>query len=228
MFKNRLDAAAQLSARLTHYRGQHPLVLAIPRGGVPLGELLAHDLEGDLDLVLARKISHPLLPEYALGAIGESGWTYYSPAAASFTRHAGDLDVEKLRQLDLIRQRRATYLPRRDSIDPSGRVVIVVDDGVATGATMIAAVHELRMKNPARLICAVPVASVEALRSIRPDVDEMVCIHTPLHFEAISPFYQDFPQVSDEEVKACLNRHPPATKESIHEHQANHFSRGSA
>ena len=164
MFKDRMDAASQLGTQLAQYRGQHPLILAIPRGGVPLGQYLADTLQGDLDVVLARKIAHPLLPEYALGAVDESGWTYYSPFADAVIQHGDNLDVERLRQLDLIRQRRARYTPTRLALDPAGRVVIVVDDGVATGATMLAALHELRSKHPARLICAIPVASNDAIR----------------------------------------------------------------
>ena len=218
MFNDRMDAASQLGTKLAQYLGQYPLILAIPRGGVPIGKYLADTLHGELDVVLVRKIAHPLLPEYALGAVDESGWTYYSPFADAVVPHGENLDVERLRQLDLIRQRRARYTPTHTGLDPAGRVVIVVDDGVATGATMLTALHELRSKHAARLICAIPVASNDALRLIRPEVDELVCLSVPLHLDAISLHYQHFPQVSDEEVVKCLQGHRSSGQEIHREH----------
>lgn len=204
VFRDRDDAARQLVTRLQAFRGQHPLVLAIPRGAVPMGRIVAEALGGDLDVVLVRKLCAPAQPELAVGAVDEHGWTYVSPYAESCGADAAYLAQEKQRQLNTMAQRRARYNAVRPSIDPNGRVVIVVDDGLATGATMLAALHGLRARQPARLICAVPVASPSALEAVRPLVHEVVCLQAPPGFEAVGQFYRAFPQVDDDEVVALL------------------------
>ena len=204
MFQDRADAARQLAAALQAYRGQHPLVLAIPRGAVPMAKAVAVALQGDFDVVLVRKLRLPFQPEVAMGSVDESGWTYLAPYAASVGAEA--IATEKRRQMDTIRQRRAQYTPLRAPINPTGRTVIVVDDGLATGATMIAALHGLRQQHPARLVCAVPVSSPEALEKIRPLADEVLCLQVPLDFQAVGQFYRNFPQVDDGEVIALMAR----------------------
>jgi predicted phosphoribosyltransferase len=200
MFRNREDAASQLASRLSAYQDQRPLVLAIPRGAVPMGKILARQLKGDFDVVLVRKLHAPFQPELAIGAIDESGWRTIAPHAADVGADAGYIEEEARRQLRLLHERRALYSPQRTPIDPAGRVVIVVDDGLATGATMIAALHSVRRLHPARLVCAVPVASPESLHRVTPLADEVVCLHAPEHFQAVGQFYLDFPQVEDDEV----------------------------
>ncbi|MDZ4073485.1 MAG: phosphoribosyltransferase family protein [Hylemonella sp.] len=204
MFRDRIDAAERLSETLAAYRGQRPLVLAIPRGAVPMAKLIAERLKGDFDVVLVRKLRAPWQPELAIGSVDEGGWTYIAPFAASAGAYAQHIETEKREQLETIRRRRAQYTPLRAHINPAGRIVIVVDDGLATGATMIAALHGLRQQKPARLVCAVPVAPSDTLEKVRPLADEVVCLETPEGFQAVGQFYRDFAQVEDEEVVALL------------------------
>jgi predicted phosphoribosyltransferase len=203
-FKDRADAASQLADRLHPYQGHHPLVLAIPRGAVPMAKTIAERLQGELDVVLSRKIPAPYSPEYAIGAIDENGWVYLSEDVPMMNLAPDYIEREKNEQLKAIRKRRAQYTPLKKAIDPKDRVVIVVDDGLATGATMIAALHALREKKPARLICAVPVAAPDSLEKVRALADEVVCLHAPPYFRAVGQFYQHFAQVDDAEVETLL------------------------
>jgi predicted phosphoribosyltransferase len=204
VFTNRQHAADRLAEALAAYKGRNPLILAIPRGAVAMGRHLAHELGGELDVVLVRKLRAPFNPEFALGSIDESGWSYIADYAESAGGTAAYLEQEKQVQLDTLRARRAQYTPLRPPIDPADRIVIVVDDGLATGATMIAALHGLRQRKPARLVCAVPVAPADTLEKIRPYADEVICLSTPEHFRAVGQFYADFPQVADSEVIEIL------------------------
>jgi putative phosphoribosyl transferase len=208
LFVDRIDAAQHLARALAPYRGQNPLVLAIPRGAVPMGKIIAAALGGELDVVLVRKLRAPFSAEFAVGAVDESGWAYVAPHA----REAGADEVylarERELQLALLRQRRAQYTPARSPIDAAGRTAIVIDDGLATGATMIAALHSVRARQPRRLVCAVPVAAPQSLAAVAPYADELVCLHTPAAFYAVGQFYRSFTQVGDEEVIAALADSP--------------------
>lgn len=203
-FLDRADAAGQLAGALRAYRGKNALVLAIPRGAVPMGRVLAQKLGGELDIVLVRKLRAPHSAELAVGAIDESGWAYVAGHARSVGADDAYLREEKARQLETLRRRRTQYTPQRAPRDAAGRVAIVVDDGLATGATMIAALHAVRAKKPARLVCAVPVAASDSLEAVRPYADEVVCLSTPREFHAVSQFYDAFAQVEDEEVARLL------------------------
>lgn len=204
LFEDRADAARELAAALAAYRGKNPLVLAIPRGAVTMGRILADELGGELDVVLVRKLRAPLSPELAVGAIEESGWAHVADHAASAGADEAHLRAEKETQLEALRARRKMYTPERAPVDPAGRTVIVVDDGLATGETMIAALHAVRSKEPSRLVCAVPVAAADSLSRVAPYADEVVCLHAPADFQSVGQFYVSFSQVEDEQVVALL------------------------
>jgi predicted phosphoribosyltransferase len=204
MFIDRIDAAQKLAHALAGYRGSDPLVLAIPRGAVPMAALIATELGGEVDVVLVRKLPAPGSPEFAIGAVDETGWTYLADHAGRMGIDERYIEQERADQVALMRRRRAQYTPVRPPVDPAGRVVIVVDDGLATGSTMIAALHAIRARDPRKLICAVPVAPPETVERVRRDCDEVVCLETPLDFYSVGQFYRSFPQVDDDEVIALL------------------------
>jgi predicted phosphoribosyltransferase len=204
IFRDRKDAAHRLAGALAQYRGQRPLVLAIPRGAAPMARIIADELDGEMDVVLVRKLRAPGNPEFALGAVDETGWTYLADYAERVAGSRQYIEAEKIAQLEVMRERRASYTPVRPPLDPAGRIVIVVDDGLATGSTMIAALHALRARHPQKLVCAVPVAPPDTLAKVSPYADEVVCLHAPEMFYAVGQFYQSFPQVSDDEVIAIL------------------------
>ena len=204
IFADRLDAGRRLAAALAGYRGRKPIVLAIPRGALPMAAIVADALDGDLDVVLVHKLCSRWNPEYAIGAIDETGWSFVSDASEDDEAWQKD---EKARRLAELRRRRALYSPQQSMTDLKRRVVIIVDDGLATGATMRAALHSVRAQAPAWLICAVPVAAPASLAEIRGDADETVCLSAPAGFQAVGQFYRSFEQVGDDEVVDCLRSH---------------------
>ncbi len=204
-FVSREQAAELLAQELIRYKGRHPLVLAIPRGAVPMGSLIASQLDGELDIVLTHKLCAPMDPEYAIGAIDESGWVYISPVAARAGISPSYLEQEKKRQLDSLKHRRIRFKSGKKPAAVKGRIAIVVDDGLATGATMIAALHAIRAREPARLVCAIPVAPSDTLDRVSELADEVICLQVPDDFRSVGQFYQHFPQVEEDEVIRILS-----------------------
>ncbi len=205
MFKDRTEAAKQLAQRLRYFKGERPLVLAIPRGAVPMAKHIADALGGELDVVLVHKLGAPDNPEYAVGAVSEDGTVELSAHGRRLCSE-DYIEREVDTQLRTLRARRRSYTPIRPPIDPTGRVVIVVDDGSATGATMIAALQTLRQRAPRQLIAALGVAPSDALSSIAAAADAVICLATPSPFYAVGQHFSDFRQISDEEVIELLRQ----------------------
>jgi predicted phosphoribosyltransferase len=209
MFENRSDAGRQLARRLARFRGHDVVVLALPRGGVPVAFEVAQALGAPLDLLLVRKLGAPGHPELAAGAIVD-GETLEIVANEDVLRLTGAdhayLERVAQRELAELERRRALYLGARPPLAVKGRTAIVVDDGVATGATTRAALRGLRRRAPARVVLAVPVAAPEALASLAAEADEIECLEAPASFGAVGSFYRDFRQTGDAEVIALLER----------------------
>ena len=206
-FANRAEAGRRLADRLGHLRGERPVVLALPRGGVPVGFEIAQALGAALDVVLVRKIGAPFQPELAIGAVvdGSRPETVLNQSLIDECQIPESyLHAETARQLAEIERRRAIYLAGRPCAEVAGCTAIVVDDGIATGATMEAALHATRRAAPKRLVLAVPVAPPDSIERLRPEVDEIVCLTMPRQLGAIGAFYDDFRQLDDDEVIRLL------------------------
>lgn len=209
MFQDRRDAGVQLADELLRFKGHDPVVLALPRGGVPIGFEIAQALEAPLDLVLVRKIGAPFQPELAVAAVvdGEEMELVVNEDLIEGLALSQDYVREQAaRQVEEIERRRRLYLEGRQRVRIEGKTALVVDDGIATGATMRAALRAVRRRYPRRLVLAVPVAPPEAVESLRSEVDEVVCLTTPDYLGAIGSFYADFRQVGDDEVRELLAR----------------------
>ncbi|HEU4929833.1 MAG TPA: phosphoribosyltransferase family protein [Candidatus Krumholzibacteria bacterium] len=204
LFRNREEAARYLAERLRPYRRQNPLILAIPRGAAVMGRALADALGGELDVALVRKLRAPHQPELAIGSIDELGHFYLTAYARGMRLTDTYLEDEKRYQLDVLKRRRQRYSMGRMPIDVRDRVVIVVDDGIATGSTMIAALKAVRQGHPAKLIAAAAVAPIESVERVRPFADDVVCLMTPADFSAVGQFFEDFHEVTDDDVIALL------------------------
>lgn len=212
MFRNREDGARQLAAKLKGRRLQKPLVLAIPRGGVVTGAALARELEAELDIVLSRKLRAPGQHELAFGAVSEDGTVFLTDfARESLGLTEDDIAHERDRQLEEIARRKTLFRAVRPRASVAGRSVIVTDDGIATGSTMIAALQTVmatavKAQKPRELLVAVPVASPDRLKEIGRWCDEVVCVLAPDMFWAVGQFYDEFQAVEDEQVVEILRR----------------------
>ena len=210
-FKNRSDAGRKLAKALAGYKEQQPVILALPRGGVTVAAEVAAVLNAPLDLILVRKVGVPFQPELAMGAVVDGG-------APIIVRNEdvirlADIDESEFKricdsELAEIERRRQRYLGSRQRADVSGRTAIVVDDGIATGATTRAALRATRIRNPKKLVLAVPVAPTDTVAELRSEADEVICLEDHEFFGAIGTYYADFSQVSDETVIDILKRFP--------------------
>ena len=203
-FKDREEAAKQLAGRLTAYKGQKPLILGVPRGAVPMARIIADALEGELDVVLVRKLRAPAQPELAIGAVDEAGsilkGSYFDVADEEYLRD------EIRTQQGVIRARREMYTRAQKAIDPAGRIVVIVDDGIATGSSMLAAIRSVRARKPRKLIVAIGVAPAQSIGQIEAEADEVLCLHAPADFYAVGQFFDDFSEVTDDMVVMALSR----------------------
>jgi hypothetical protein len=211
MFKNREDAALQLATRLKSRKLRNPVVLGIPRGGVVIAAVLARELDAELDVVLSRKLRAPYQPELAIGAIGEGGEPHLNPFAQEISGVTEQYIREECEhQSAEIGRRRRLFRAVKAPADVKGRSVIVTDDGVATGSTMLAALHVLDAQGPHEVILAVPVAPPDALDRFRPQCEHIECLLAPAQLGAVGNFYDDFTQVEDAEVVRLLRERQAA------------------
>lgn len=213
-FKDRREAGRKLAEALRHYRGKDAVVLALPRGGVPVAAEVAASLDAPLDLLLVRKVGVPWQPELAMGSVidGEEPITVRNEdiiGLASVTDT--DFDAAAQRELEEIERRRKRYIGDRPRPAIKDHVAIIIDDGIATGATVRAAIRGLRRKEPKKIVLAVPVAPPDTVDALRAEVDALVCLESPEAFRAISLHYREFSQVNDAEVTRILEsaRAPP-------------------
>jgi predicted phosphoribosyltransferase len=207
-FQDRSEAGRLLAAQLTAYAHRYDvLVLALPRGGVPVAFEIAAALHAPLDVWVVRKIGAPQIPEFALGAIAPGGIEMIDPASVRHMRTTPEqLQVIIVRERAELDRRQAAYRGNRLPLDLSGKTVLLVDDGLATGSTMRAAIAALRQLSPARIVVAVPVAAASVCVTLRQVSDEVVCLFTPVDLEAVGQWYVDFSQTADDEVCSLLER----------------------
>ena len=203
-FTDRGDAGRQLARQLEQYRRDQPVVLGLARGGVPVAAEIATALGAPLDVLVVRKIGAPFQPELALGAVAGGTVWLNDQIIEALGVPRESLDRIVARESAEAQRREALYRFHRPAIPVEGRTVIVVDDGLATGATSMAAIRALRSRNPSRVIFAAPVCSVEGAQLMRREADEVVCHHQPVDFFAVSQAYERFDQTSDEEVRRAL------------------------
>lgn len=205
VFENRQEAGIKLAKALEKYKGEETVVLALPRGGVVLGYEIAKFLEAPLDLVITKKIGHPNNPEYAIGAIAEDGPALCNPREVDSVNPEWLKEEENRIRLE-IRRRREKYMGERSPWPVEGKTVILVDDGVATGFTLMAAIEQMKTRNPEKLVVAIPVTPFDTARKLENMVDELVSLDIDSYFlGSVGSYYEEFSQVEDDEVIRLLN-----------------------
>lgn len=206
-FQDRQEAGKILADTLEKYRGQSCIVYALPRGGVVVAREVASSLNAPLDLIIPRKVGHPTSPEYAVCAVGESGYLLCHDVAKNLDQEWLAQAVEREKQE--ARRRREVYLGQNSPVSPHNKTAIIVDDGIATGLTMKVAIHDIKSQQPKKIVIAVPVAPSDTIEQLRNQVDEVICLSSvPAgYFGAVGAYYENFDQVSDQEVIALLHSH---------------------
>jgi putative phosphoribosyl transferase len=213
-FENRADAGRQLAAKLEHLRGQPVVVLALPRGGLAVGYEVARALGAPLDVLNVRKLGVPWQEELAFGAIAGGGVLVFNDEViASAGISADDIEAVAAREQAELDRREHQYRGGQPAPVVRDKIVVLVDDGIATGATVRAAIDVIRAQKPAKLVLAAPVAPATVAQQLKPRVDELVCVTTPVDMYAIGSWYEDFPQLSDDDVRSILARATPASRE---------------
>ncbi len=208
IFADRSDAGRQLSRRLAPLAGEQVVVVALPRGGVPVADQVAAALDAPLEILAVRKLAAPQSPEYGIGAIAEDGSCVIDAEATKVWGISnGQLDAIIAAETTELARRVAAYRGERAPIDIEGKTVVLVDDGVATGITNMVALRALRRQRPERIVLAVPVCSPDALRRLRPEADQVICLRVPRRLRGVGQWYRDFSQVSDEQVLLELQAH---------------------
>jgi len=207
-FADRREAAIQLSERLSEYRARLPVILGIPRGGIVIADIISNELQADMDVVLTRKLGAPGNPELAIGAVSEHGEILIDHRIArSVGADENYIEREKDRQLAEIQRRRERYRSALPKVPLQGRTAIIVDDGVATGATMRASLWAARAEGATEVVVAVPVGAPDAIEMLRDEADQIVCLLVPEYLYAIGQFFLDFRQIDDQEVMDILQAH---------------------
>ncbi|MCS3798698.1 phosphoribosyltransferase [Niastella sp. OAS944] len=201
MFQDRIDAGLALSQHLQHYKRVDGVTLAVPRGGVPVAFPVAKILELPLDIILSKKIGHPMHKEYAIGAVSLTG-KIVAPNAAATDDY---IEQETMNIREQLKQMYVKYMGDKKPTPVKGRIVIIIDDGVATGNTLLSTIDIIRDEHPKKIVVAVPVASQQAAKKLSEVTDEFVCAWIPSKFNSVGEFYLDFTQVTDEEVIEMLN-----------------------
>lgn len=216
IFKNREEAGEKLAEKLILYKNESPIVLALPRGGVVVGYVVAESLKAPLNVIVVKKLSAPGNPEFGIGAVAQNGITILNNNSIN-NLHLTIKDIKEIKEKETKElERRIKEYNSFDSLKQiRGRIVILVDDGLATGVTAKAAIRAVKKESPRKIILANPVCAFETARMLKPEVNEIICVTSPVDFSSVGAFYKDFEQVTDEEVISLLNKAKKLYKEDF-------------